>query len=130
MDKVTKCIVIIKDDFKNVFVVQKKGKRTEPKKWQLLEVEVKGKSAEDKCIEKMIKKDISSILFNKTAIKDYVIDEATGDILRIYTGQLKERITLHKDFINNTWIGESKIDEMDFIPEHKEILRDYFKSEV
>ncbi|MCM1991267.1 hypothetical protein [Oceanirhabdus seepicola] len=130
MDKATKCIVIIKDDFKNVFIVQKKGKRTEPKMWQLLEVEVKGKSTEDKCIEKMIKKNISSILFNKTAIKDYVLDEETGDILRIYSGQLKERISLHKDFVKTTWIGENKLDELDFIPEHKEILKDYFKSEV
>ncbi|WBW94930.1 hypothetical protein [Oceanirhabdus sp. W0125-5] len=130
MEKAKKCIVIIKDDFKNVFLVQKKGKRTEPKMWQLLEVEVSGRSTEDKSIEKMIKKNISSILFNKTAIKDYVLDEETGDILRIYTGQLKERITLHKDFVKNTWIGENKLEDMDIIPEHKEILKDYFNTEI
>lgn len=127
MDRAKRCIVILKDDFKNVLILQKKVKRTEPKIWCLLENEVKGKASEEKSIDKNIKKTINSIIFNKEVFKDYNT-EGTEDILRVYTGQLKERIVLHKEYTSSKWIGKRELDNIDLEEEHKKILTDFFDS--
>lgn len=124
MERAKKTIVIIKDDFKNVLLLQKKVKRTEPKVWYLIDGEVKGKGTEEKAVDKMIKKSINSILFNKEVFKEYKIDDS-DDILRVYTGQLKERIVLHKDYTQSKWIGLRDLDGLDIDEKHLEILKEF-----
>lgn len=127
MEKAKNCIVIIKDDFKNILLLQKKVKRTEPKIWYLIESEVKGKATEEKSIDKNIKKSINTIIFNKKVFKDYTL-EGTEEITRVYTGQLKERIVLHKEYTASKWVGKKEIEDMEIAEEHKNILREFFES--
>ena len=44
MAKVVECSIIIKDDFNNVFIVQRKTKKNEPKLWYSVGKKVRGKN--------------------------------------------------------------------------------------
>lgn len=124
MEKANKCIVIIKDDFKNILLIQRKVKKTEPRIWSLIECDVKGKATEEKSIDKTIKKNINSIIFNKNHISS--IEEDADTFIKVFTGQLKERVVLHKDITACKWIGKKDIGNLDIYHKHAEIVKGYF----
>ncbi|WP_300385247.1 hypothetical protein [Clostridium sp.] len=125
MAKIIECSIIIKDDFKNVFIVQRKSKRKEPKLWYLLGKKVKGKETEEKCINKAIKEDLKAIIFNLKPIFELDINDLESCL--VYQGELKERIVYGTEIIDGKWISEREIDNYDFAPYEKEKLIEYFK---
>lgn len=128
MGKITACSLIIKDDYKNVLIIQRKAKRNDPKLWEILQRDIKGKETQEKCIGKMTQRELKTVIFNLTPFKDYIIDEEKEESAMLFTGKLKERITLHKDIVMSQWISKSDLDKYDFVPGHKEILLNYFNS--
>lgn len=126
MSKVINCSLIIKDDFNNVLIIQRKVKRGQPKLWSLLSRDIKGKETAEKCLEKIAKDDLKGIVFNVTHFKDVSINE--NEINSIYTGTIKESIILHKDITSSMWINERVINQYDIIEYDKEILMAFFAS--
>lgn len=125
MSKIATWALIIKDDFKNILIIQRKVKRNAPKVWEILQKDIKGKQPEEKQINKMVDKELKSIAFDLVPTKEYIIDEEKS--LVVYTGKLKETVTLHKDISMYKWINKNQLDEYDFVQGHKELLVDYFK---
>ena len=115
MRKIVGCSIIIKDDFNNVLVVQRKVKKNEPKKWDIFSRNIRGKESPEKCINRAIKEDLKTIIFDLTLFKEYVIDDETGNITLVYTGSVKERVTLHADIIMSKWINLKDIESYDFV---------------
>ena len=56
MSKVIGCSLIVKDDFNNFLILQKKVKRTEPEKWCLITSKLKGKESYEKSINRGVRK--------------------------------------------------------------------------
>ncbi|MBB6716040.1 hypothetical protein [Clostridium gasigenes] len=126
MSKVISCSLIIKDDFNNVLIIQRKVKKGQSKVWSLLNRDIKGKETTEKCLEKIAKDDLKGIVFNFTPFKDFAINE--NEINTSYTGIIKESIILHKDIIGSKWINKRVLDEYDFVKDNKEILLEFFES--
>lgn len=126
MNKIISCSLIIKDDFNNVLIIQRKVKRGQPKVWSLLNRDIKGKETIEKCLEKIAKEDLKGIVFNLTPFKDFVINQDESN--SSYTGSIKESIVLHKDITSSKWINERSLEQYEFKETDKNILLEFFKS--
>lgn len=124
MRKIIGCSIIIKDDFNNVLIVQRKVKKNEPKKWDIFSRNIRGKESPEKCINRAIKEDLKTIIFDLEPFKEYVIDEENENNILVYTGCIKERIILHADIIMSKWINLKDIESYDFVSGAKEKLLD------
>lgn len=126
MSKKNSGSLIIKDDFNNVLIIQRKVKKGQPKLWSILNRNIKGKETIEKCLEKIAKDDLKGVVFNLTPFKDISINE--NEVKSVYIGMIKECIILHKDISNSKWINKRLLEEYDFIENDKDILLDFFKS--
>lgn len=126
MSKKNSGSLIIKDDFNNVLIIQRKVKKGQPKLWSILNRNIKGKETIEKCLEKIAKDDLKGVVFNLTPFKDISINE--NEVKSVYIGMIKESIILHKDISNSKWINKRLLEEYDFIENDKDILLDFFKS--
>lgn len=114
-----RCSIILKDDFNNVLVVQRKVKRGEPKVWSLVSKNMKSREDEEKCINRAVKEELKSIVFDL----DLYLENENNIV---YEGTLKERIETHKDIVSSKWVKINDLNSMEFIEEDKVILRKYF----
>lgn len=126
MANIVECSIVIKDDFKNVFVIQKKAKKKEPKLWYLVGKKMKGRETTEKCVNRAVKEDLKSIIFNLNQLFEVSVNE-TEDCL-VYEGELKERVEYGNEVVEGRWISEREIDNFDFAPYEKEKLIKYFKT--
>lgn len=110
-----KSSIVIRDDFNNILLVQKKGKKTEPKLWHFLQCEVKGKATPDVAIVK----EVSKML--KVTIFDMELSEENGEEY-IYSGIIREGIVTHTNISETKWIKKADLKNYDFAEESKEIL--------
>lgn len=123
MGKVTRCSIIIYDDFGNVLVAER-GKKAE-RTWGIFGKEIKGKESEEKCISKAVDKDIKCTIFDLKPFKEYNLNDE--DILKVFTGSVKEYITCHKSINNIKWVGKKDIENYTLKEEDSKILNDFFK---
>ena len=86
--------------------------------------EIKGKETDEKCINKAIDKDLKCTIFDLKPFKDYTLEN--NDILRVFTGTVKEYITCHKTISNTKWIAKNKLNDYNFNEEELKILKDFF----
>ena len=114
MGKVVRCSIIIYDDFDNVLIAER-GKKNE-RTWGIFGKEIKGKETDEKCINKAIDKDLKCTI--------YTLEN--NDILRVFTGTVKEYITCHKTISNTKWIAKNKLNDYNFNEEELKILKDFF----
>lgn len=126
MSKIIGSYVIVKDNFNNVLVAQRKAKRNEPKLWDIFSRNIKGKESTEKCANRAIKEDLKTIIFDLETFKEYVVDDETMDAIIVYTGCVRERIVCHDNIINYKWINETMMDSYEFLPTVKDILTDFF----
>ena len=124
MGMVTKCSIIIYDDFGNVLIAER-GKRNE-RTWGIFGKEIKGKETEEKCISKVVDKDIKCTIFDLKPFKEYVLEDEKK--LKVFTGGVKEYINCHKSINNIKWISKKNIEDYIFNDEDKIILNDYFQN--
>jgi hypothetical protein len=128
MRNITKTLIVIYDDYNNVLVIKRgKGGNNSSGAWSILGRDLKGKENEEKCITKLVDKDLGCTIFNLAPFKEYTIDEASDDSLLVYTGIIRERVTCHKTIKQVMWINEAKLDAYTFSPNEKKILTDFFK---
>ena len=120
---VTKCSIIIYDDFGNVLIAER-GKRNE-KTWGIFGKDIKGKETEEKCISKAVDKDIKCTIFDLKPFKEYNLEDENK--LKVFTGSVKEYITCHKSISNIKWIAKKDINDYILNDEDKMILNDYFQ---
>ena len=123
MGMVTRCSIIIYDDFGNVLIAER-GKRNE-RTWGMFGKEMKGKETEEKCISKAVDKDIKCTIFDLNPFKEYDLEDEKK--LKVFTGSVKEYITCHKSINNIKWISKGNIEDYIFNDEDKMILNDYFQ---
>ena len=124
MGMVTKCLIIIYDDFGNVLIAER-GKRNE-RTWGIFGKEIKGKETEEKCISKVVDKDIKCTIFDLKPFKEYVLEDEKK--LKVFTGGVKEYINCHKSINDIKWISKKNIEDYIFNDEDKMILNDYFQN--
>ena len=124
MGIVTRCSIIIYDDFGNVLIAER-GKRNE-RTWGIFGKEIKGKETEEKCISKVVDKDIKCTIFDLKPFKEYVLEDEKK--LKVFTGGVKEYITCHKSINDIKWISKKNIEDYIFNDEDKMILNDYFQN--
>lgn len=130
MSKVVKCSVIIRDDFNNVLIAERgKGKKDSPKQWSIIGKEMKGKENEEACVSKAVDKNLGCTIFDLTPFKEYSIREENDEIQAVFTGRIREMVTLHKEINKVKWISKRELDNYDFAVGEKEIVLDYFNAE-
>lgn len=117
------CSVIIKDDFDNLLVIKRKGKKTEPRLWGLCSKKIKGKESIEKCATRAVKDDLSVIVFDLKEIAIMPFGENENHML--YVGSIKEKFVAHKDIEECKWVNINKINELEFGAFDKEMLSNY-----
>lgn len=121
---VVRCKIVIYDDFNNVLIAERgKGKNT-PKIWGLFGKEVKGKEDDERCITKAVDKDLKCTIFDLKAFKEIKISD--DELLKVFTGTVKEYITTHKSINTVKWIGKKELNNYNFEDEDIHILNDFF----
>ena len=104
-------------------LIAERGKKNE-RTWGIFGKEIKGKETDEKCINKAIDKDLKCTIFDLKPFKDYTLEN--NDILRVFTGTVKEYITCHKTISNTKWIAKNKLNDYNFNEEELKILKDFF----
>ena len=122
MGSLVKCSSIIYDDFGNVLLAER-GKKNE-RTWGLFGKDIKGKETDEKCISKAIDKDLKCTIFDLKSFKDYEIEN--GDILRVFTGTVKEYLTCHRSINQIKWVSKKNIDDYNINDIDNNILKNYF----
>lgn len=123
MNKSAGCTLLIRDDFNNVLVVNKKVKRGEEQTWSLLSEKSRGKESDEKCIDRVVKDALKSIPFETKFVGEY---NSNDEIFKVYSAILREKIVLHKNYKECKWIGKNEIDKFNLLEKDKNILREYF----
>ncbi len=127
MAKVVKGSVIILDDFNNVLVAERgKGKKDSPKLWGIFGRALKGKEDGEACIAKIVDKELGCTIFDLALCKEYILNCENGDLHQIFTGKIREMVSLHKEINKVKWICQREFINLDFNEEDKKILLDYF----
>lgn len=127
MAKVIGCSLIIKDDFRNVLILNKKVKRGEVETWSLLSQKLKGKESHDKCITRGAKDILKSVIFDVEPVGEYKMDSDEDECVMVYTGRIREKAILDKSYKECKWIGYRNIEGLNMAPHEKQILLDFFK---
>ena len=84
MSNIKFCSIIIKDDFNNILISKRKGKKADEHLWYIFERKIKGRETPEKCANRAIKEDLKTIVFdlNKLCdLNDYTF--ANGELEKI-----------------------------------------------
>lgn len=126
MNKLSKCAIVIVDDYKNVLLVSRgKSKFGQDKMFELICKDLKGKEDGEKCINKGVDKDLKCTIFDLEKFSPYSIDEENE--LLVYTGKIREMPITHKTINEIKWINRNKVDEVIMSDLDKKILKDFFE---
>lgn len=125
MSNITYCEFIIKDDFDNVLIIQKKVPRNQPKIWSLVGKTKKQNETLDKCIHRIIKEELKTIGFDLNEFKRYKTDECEKII---FTSILREKISCHQSIIEWEWISKDDLEKYVFDGNTKEVLEQFWNS--
>lgn len=107
--------IIIRDDFNNILIIQKKVKKNEPKLWSFLSGEVKGKSTPELSIVKETAKLLKVTLF------DVKLDKELNEEY-IFSGIIREGIVTHNNLSETKWVKKADLVNYDFDEDSKNIL--------
>lgn len=119
------CKIIIKDDFNNVLILQKKTKKDEISKWVLVSSELKGRESDEKAANRAVKDDLKIIVFDLEKIKEEEINEK---LLMVYTGSIRERVICADSIKKIQWVNKRELEKYDIEEVDKNILNEFFSS--
>ena len=111
MSNIKFCSIIIKDDFNNILISKRKGKKADEHLWYVFERKIKGRETPEKCANRAIKEDLN------------VNEEET---LRVFTGSLKEKITCGANITTYKWINKDDLDDYTFANGELEKINAFF----
>lgn len=123
MAKVVSCRLIIRDDFNNVLLLKKKVKRGQTEEWSILDQKKRGKEDNEKTVHRGVKDVLKSIVFELEPIKEYSITQ--DESIMVFSGILKEKITLDKNYKESKWINKNDVESFDINELDKKILNNY-----
>lgn len=124
MSNITYCEFIIKDDFDNVLIIQKKVPRNQPKLWSLVGKKKKENETLDKCVHRIIKEELKTIGFDLNEFKTYKINDDETKI--VFTSILREKVSCHQGIVTWEWISKKDLDKYDFNEETRQVLNDFW----
>lgn len=127
MSKIMGCSLVIKDDFNNVLILQKKVKKTEPEEWSLVSSKIRGKESYEKSINRGIKDCIKALAFDLEQVGEYIVDEENDESVMVFKANIKEKPMLDKSFIDYRWISKNQVVNYNLKEYEKAALRDCFK---
>lgn len=116
MDKVTRCEVIIRDDFNNVLIIQKKVKKNEPKPWSILGKEIRAKETEEECVNRILESEVKSVGANLIKVCEYQSEEGR---VAVYQCILIETPALHKSISDRSWISQKNLENYELSENHR-----------
>ncbi|WP_297518284.1 NUDIX hydrolase [uncultured Clostridium sp.] len=125
MSNITHCEVIVKDDFENILVVQKKVVKNEPKLWSLVGKNKKVNETLDKCVHRILKEELKTIGFDIKEFATYKINDEESNI--VFTCVLREKVSCHTSIVGWEWISKKDLEKYNFIESDKLILDDYWE---
>lgn len=118
------CKILIRDDFKNVLVVQKKGKKNEIiDTWTIVSKTLKARESEEKAVHRIIKEELKTIVFDLEKIKE---EEKEENMMIVFLGTIKERISSNDSVANLKWINKNELETIKIDSKDLEILKEYF----
>lgn len=120
------CYIILKDDFNNI-LIERKGKKSD-KTWKCIGRLKKGRETDEKCISNSVKEDLNTLVFDLESLDEIQIDTNSDDIIKLYSGKIKEYINLGKNVNEISWINERTFENYLFSDIDKKILLKYFKN--
>ncbi|MGL4655797.1 MAG: NUDIX hydrolase [Sarcina sp.] len=123
MSNITYCKIIVKDDFDNVLVVQKKVTKNEPKLWSLVGKKKKANETLDKCVHRVLKEELKTIGFDINEFDTY--DNEDGSTI-IFTSVLREKVACHASIIGWEWISKKDLEKYAFNENDKAILEKFW----
>lgn len=126
MSNVKFCSVIIKDDFNNILISKKKGKKSDENLWYIFERKIKAKETPEKCAHRIIKEDLKTIVFDLNKLCDLNICE--GETLSVFTGFLKEKFTYGNNITACKWINKNDLKDYTFAGGELEKINAFFES--
>lgn len=127
MGKIIGCSLIVKDNFNNVLVIQRKAKKNEPKIWQLVSKKRRGKEDLEKTVSRAAKEDLKSILFDLEEFDEVSVDSQADSANMIFTAIVKERMVYHKDIVAAKWINKKDVNSIELLELDRNILNTYFQ---
>ena len=127
MSKLVGCSLIIKDDFNNVLVVKKKVKRGQKEEWSLVNQKARSKESAEKCVNRGAKDILKSIVFDLKSLNEYVVNEENDEVIMTFSGTLKERITLDKNYKEYKWVNNVQLENYEIKEFDKQILNDFLR---
>lgn len=119
------CKIIIKDDFNNVLIIQKKAKRGEEVRWSLVSGELKARETDEKCANRAVNDDLKITVFDLKKIKE---EETNEKLLMVYTGIIKERVICNNNVEKIKWINKKELEKYEIKEIDKNILKEFFYS--
>lgn len=119
------CKIIIKDDFNNVLILQKKAKRGEQSRWSLVSGELKARETEEKCANRTVNDNFKITVFDLERVKEEEINEK---LLIVYTGIIKERVICNNNVEKIQWVNKRELEKYDIEEIDKNILNEFFSS--
>ena len=129
MSKVIKSLVIVYDDYNNVLIAERgKGKKDSPKLWGIFGRNLRGKETGETCATKVIDKDLSCTIFDLALFKEYSLNSEEEGTVQVFTGRIRQMVSLHKEVNKVKWINSREIDNYEFKEYEKAIILDFFDS--
>jgi isopentenyldiphosphate isomerase len=129
MSKVIKSSVVIYDDYNNVLIAERgKGKKDSPKLWGIFGRNLRGKEDGEACVSKVVDKELTCTIFDLTPFKQYPLATGEDDVWQVFTGKIREMVSLHKEINKVKWIGAREVENFDFAEGEKEIVLDFLNS--
>lgn len=129
MSKVIKSLVIVYDDYNNVLIAERgKGKKDSPKLWGIFGRNLRGKETGETCATKVIDKDLSCTIFDLALFKEYSLNSEEEGTVQVFTGRIRQMVSLHKEVNKVKWINSIEIDNYEFKEDEKAIILDFFDS--
>lgn len=110
-----KSSIVIRDDFNNILIIQKKVKKNEPKLWDFLQCEVKGKATPDAAITKEAYKMLKVTIFDINLVKEESEEY-------IYSGIIREGVVAHTNLSEVKWVKKADLENFNFSEEAKSVL--------
>lgn len=124
MDNVVGCTLVVKDDFNNVLILKKKVKRGQVESYSLINNKITGKAVTEKTVEKAVKTSIKCNVFDLKPLKEFVVDKESKEKHIIYVGNIKEKPSLDKGYVDFRWISKRQIEDYNLEDFEKEILNE------
>lgn len=120
------CSVIIKDDFNNILIAKRKGKKSCENLWYIFERKIRAKETPEKCAHRIIKEDLKTIVFDLNKLCDLNICE--DEIFSVFTGSLKEKFTYGTNITACKWINKNDLRNYTFADGELEKINAFFES--